>query len=113
MERLDDIIQQKTIEKLRKIDYAEFEDVNFLNDLYKASDYSAEVLKNNMMTVIRTGTTIFSLCFIYWDECIKTTEDNEKKGILISTINHCNNVIAYTASYFIFLRCAKLKKNFC
>lgn len=63
-ERLDDNIQQKLIEKSRKINYSEYEDVSFLNDLYKASDYSAEVLKKNMMTVIKTGTCIVSLFFI-------------------------------------------------
>lgn len=178
-ERLDDNIQQKMIDKLRKIHYAEFDDAVFLNDLYKASDYSAEVLKNNMMIVVKIGTCIVSLCFICgillnysmlilciivassvlsavlnlywekrklklynetvlihrklayfegcmrdpevirefrgfdamglirekyvqnWDESIKAIEDNEKKGILVSTINHCNSVIAYGVSYFI------------
>ena len=50
-EKLDDNIQQKMMEKLPKIDYAEFDNVDFLNDLYKASDYSAEILKSNMITV--------------------------------------------------------------
>lgn len=63
-ERLDDSIQQKLIEKSRKINYAEYEDVSFLNDLYKASDYSAEVLNKNLTTVIKTGTCVVSLFFI-------------------------------------------------
>lgn len=178
-ERLDDSIQQKTIDKLRKIRYEEFDDAVFLNDLYKASDYSAEILKNNMMVLIKIGTCIVSLGFICgilfnysilvlcivvassvlsavlnlywekrkiklynetvlinrklayfegcmrdpevirefrgfnamnlirekyaqnWDESIKAIEDNEKKGFLISTINHCNSVTAYSVSYFI------------
>ena len=178
-ERLDDSIQQKTIEKIREINYAEYDDVTFLNDLYKASDYSAEILKKNMMTVIKTGTCVVSLIFIcgillnyskvilvivlafgvlstmlnlYWEKqklklyndnvlinrkisyfegcmrdpevirefrgfnameiirekyaqmwnaSVKAREDNEKKGILVNTINHCNRVIAYCVSYFI------------
>lgn len=60
-EKLDDDIQQRTIGKIGEIAYAKFEDVHFLNDLYKASDYSADVLKNNMMSVVRTATAILSL----------------------------------------------------
>lgn len=64
MEKIDDGIKNKLIGKLHDITYSEFENTSFLDDLYKASDYSADVMKKDLMVIIKTGTCIVSLAFI-------------------------------------------------
>ena len=63
-EKMDDILQEKIIDRLRKIEYSNFDNVDFYNELYKASNYSSEILKNNLMTVMKICTSIISLGFI-------------------------------------------------
>ncbi len=64
MEKIDDGIKTKLIGKLHNISYSKFEESSFLDDLYKASDYSADVMKKDLMIIIKTVTCIVSLAFI-------------------------------------------------
>jgi len=63
-EKIDDGIKEKLMRKLREIPYSDFENTAFQNDLHKASDYSADIMKKDLMVVIKTGTCMLSLIFI-------------------------------------------------
>lgn len=63
-EKMDDLIQEQLVKKMQEIEYSNFDNPTFLDELYKASDYSSEVLKSNLMMAVKAITSAVSLGFV-------------------------------------------------